>query len=120
LSQILRNLAENGLKFSPADSPVDITMDVQDSILSLAVTDRGPGIPKEDRRRIFEPFERGSTTASGTGLGLAVADAIVQAHGGRLWASQAPTGGAAFTFELPCEPDINVEGVNGVGASAGR
>ena len=70
----------------------------------VTVSDRGPGIPKEDRARIFEPFERRDNARSGTGLGLAICHAIAEAHGGRMWVSDNPQGGAAFTFELPCEP----------------
>jgi signal transduction histidine kinase len=62
-----------------------------------------------DRARIFEPFERGQASASGTGLGLAISNAIVIAHGGRMWVTDNPLGGAAFTFELPCDGEASQE-----------
>jgi signal transduction histidine kinase len=84
------------------------------------VTDSGPGIAKEDRVRIFEPFERAEGTASGTGLGLAISNAIVVAHGGRMWVSDNPTGGASFTFELPCVTDASPEEVGDATANSRR
>ena len=120
IDQVVTNLIENAIKFTPSGSPISLVAVGDSRHVRVTVADGGPGIPKEDRQRIFEPFERGATTASGTGLGLAVADAIVQAHGGRMWVAQSPTGGAAFTFELPCDSDVEVEGVSSVGASAGR
>ena len=120
IDQVITNLIENAIKFTQPGSPISLVA-VGDRVhVRVTVADGGPGIPKEDRRRIFEPFERGSTTATGTGLGLAVADAIVQAHGGRMWVSQSPAGGAAFTFELPSDSETDVEGVIGVRAGADR
>ena len=120
IDQVITNLIENAIKFTSPASPISLVAVGDDRRVRVTVADSGPGVPKDDRRRIFEPFERGSTTESGTGLGLAVADAIVQAHGGRMWVSQSPTGGAAFTFELPCDPGTDLEEVSDVGASAGR
>jgi signal transduction histidine kinase len=68
--------------------------------VQVRVTDQGPGIPEEDRRRVFEPFVLGENS-DGTGLGLAIAAAIVQAHGGRISIDDAPGGGTAVTMELP-------------------
>jgi two-component system sensor histidine kinase KdpD len=119
VDQVVTNLLENAIKFTPSEVPISIVAVGNGARLRVTVADGGPGIPKEDRRRIFEPFERGTTTTSGTGLGLAVADAIVQAHGGRMWVGQSPTGGAAFTFELPADPSLDLEEVNDARASAG-
>lgn len=119
IDQVVTNLIENAIKFTPAGSPISLVAVGDEARVRVTVADRGPGIAKEDRRRIFEPFERGTTTTTGTGLGLAVADAIVQAHGGRMWVSQSPTGGAAFTFELPSENGA-AEGVTDAGARAHR
>ena len=104
IDQVLTNLIENAVKFTPKGTPVSLLVVGNDQGVRVTVTDRGPGIPKDDRGRIFEPFERATSTASGTGLGLAISNAIVIAHGGRMWVSDHPTGGAAFTFELPCTP----------------
>jgi signal transduction histidine kinase len=71
----------------------------EDGGASVAVADSGPGVKPEDRRRLFEPFF--TTKASGTGLGLAVSQAIAHAHGGRIEADAGPLGGARFTLHLP-------------------
>lgn len=107
IDQVFTNLIENAVKFTPPGSPISLVVVGNDQGVRVTVADRGPGIPKEDRTRIFEPFERAATTASGTGLGLAISNAIVIAHGGRMWVSNQPTGGAAFTFELPSTPSEN-------------
>jgi signal transduction histidine kinase len=69
----------------------------------VRISDRGPGVPREERERIFEPFVRGESSA-GTGLGLAIARAIVEAHGGSIRVADEPGGGAAFVIELPGGP----------------
>ena len=109
VDQVLTNLIENAVKFSPADSPIDISAVGSPTNVRVTVADRGPGIPPEERERIFQPFERGNEEAAGTGLGLAIARAVVAAHGGRIWAQDRPGGGAALTFELPTrvEPPRN-------------
>lgn len=119
IDQVVTNLLENAAKFTPPLTPVSLVAVGAGGRVRVTVADGGPGVPKNDRRRVFEPFVRGSTTTSGTGLGLAVSEAIVRAHGGRMWVSQSPTGGAAFTFELPRDPG-DLEGVSDVTASAGR
>jgi two-component system sensor histidine kinase KdpD len=101
IDQVLTNLIENAIKFSPPGSPISLSAVGSDQAVRVTVADRGPGIPKEDRVRIFEPFERADESGTGTGLGLAISNAIVVAHGGRMWISDNPSGGAAFTFELP-------------------
>lgn len=65
----------------------------------IEVSDHGPGVPVEDRERIFEPFHTGKT--QGTGLGLAVARRVVESHGGTLSVLSAPSGGALFRAEIP-------------------
>jgi two-component system sensor histidine kinase KdpD len=73
----------------------------------VQVADRGPGLAADELERVFEKFYRGThpmTTASrGAGLGLAICSAIIQAHGGRIWAENRPGGGACFLFSLPLE-----------------
>jgi two-component system, OmpR family, sensor histidine kinase KdpD len=119
IDQVLTNLIENAIKFTPQGSPVSLVAVGSAEVVRVTVSDRGPGIPKDDRDRIFEPFERGGVPASGTGLGLAISNAIVIAHGGRMWVSDNPMGGAAFTFELPCGIEPSSEEVSDVAASAG-
>ncbi len=120
IDQVLTNLIENALKFTPPDAPISLIAVGHPGAVRVTVCDRGPGIPKEDRARIFEPFERGSASTSGTGLGLAIANAIVVAHGGRMWAADNPGGGAAFTFELPVATAPDAEEVRDGGAGARR
>jgi two-component system sensor histidine kinase KdpD len=103
MDQVLTNLLENAVKFSPPGSPVRISAVGNSRVVRVTVTDRGPGIEEADRGRVFQPFERGDGQASGTGLGLAISKAIVVAHGGRMWARAGVGGGAALTFELPVE-----------------
>ena len=119
IDQVLTNLIENAIKFSPDGSPISLAAVGDPHGVRVTVSDRGPGIPKEDRSRLFEPFETGGTLGSGTGLGLTIAQAIVVAHGGRIWVSEGPGGGAAFTFELPGGVAAEEE-VTDAGTSAGR
>lgn len=119
IDQVLTNLLENAAKFTPPHSPIALFAVGSHHGVRVTVSDVGPGIRKEDRLRIFEPFERAADpSASGTGLGLAISNAIVAAHGGRMWASDNPAGGAAFTFELPCSPRVPLEEVTDVRSGA--
>jgi two-component system, OmpR family, sensor histidine kinase KdpD len=119
IDQVLTNLIENAIKFTPSNSPVSLVAVGNSDGVRVTVFDRGPGIPKRDRARIFEPFERGEASASGTGLGLAISNAIVIAHGGRMWVTDNPLGGAAFTFELPGGVEASQE-VSDAGEGARR
>jgi two-component system sensor histidine kinase KdpD len=101
IDQVLTNLIENSIKFSPDSSVITLAAVGDGSGVRVTVSDRGEGIAKEDQMRVFEPFETGGGVNSGTGLGLAIARAIVLAHGGRIWAGATPGGGTAVTFELP-------------------
>ena len=101
IDQVLTNLIENAVKFSPRGTPITISAAGAAEKVRVTVADKGPGIPLDDRERIFQPFERGMNEVAGTGLGLAIARAAVIAHGGRMWAQDGPGGGAAITFELP-------------------
>lgn len=103
LEQVLINLLENALKYSPQGSPIDITVRREDKELQVAVVDRGAGIPADDRERVFDKFYRlhSPRHVSGTGLGLSICKGIIEAHGGRIWAAPRPGGGSVFTFSLP-------------------
>ena len=96
LREVLGNLVDNALA---AGAPVAVTVSEAARRLRIDVADRGPGVPEGDRERIFEPFVTGKT--QGTGLGLAVARRIVEAHGGTLTAHDRAGGGAIFRLELP-------------------
>jgi signal transduction histidine kinase len=103
LRQVLGNLIDNAVKYSPAGRPVQVRLAPANGIVTLSVSDRGPGIPRDDQRVIFEKFGRvaGSGTKPGTGLGLFIARSIAEAHGGTLDVISAPGQGATFTLKLP-------------------
>jgi signal transduction histidine kinase len=105
LQQVLTNLLDNAVKYSPAGEEVRVTASRLDSHLRIEVADHGPGIPSDQQRLIFEKFGRGHSSGSpgkpGTGLGLFIARSIAQAHGGALEVSSAPDLGATFTLTLP-------------------
>ncbi len=104
IDQVLTNLLENAVRYTPAGSPIEISAQAQDGQLLVSVADRGPGIPPEELERIFDKFYRVRTLqrdTSGSGLGLAVCRGLVEAHGGRIWAENREGGGAVFRFTLP-------------------
>jgi signal transduction histidine kinase len=104
LRQVLTNLIDNAIKYSPAGSDVAVRAYRTDARLVVEVADRGPGIAKEQQRVIFEKFGRavaGGDGKPGTGLGLFIARSIVEAHGGVLDVRSAPEQGATFVVELP-------------------
>src|SRR5215211_2762884 len=106
LRQVLTNLIDNAVKYSPAGSEVEVHAYPEDGRVRIDVHDRGPGIAKEDQKLIFEKFGRvtGSGAARpGTGLGLFIARSIAEAHGGALEVHSAPEQGATFTLELPAQ-----------------
>jgi signal transduction histidine kinase len=106
LRQVLMNLLDNAIKYSPAGDEVHVRAYAEDGRLHIDVRDRGPGIAREDQRLIFEKFGRVTTgnTRPGTGLGLFIARSIAEAHGGTLEVASAPERGAVFTLELPLQP----------------
>jgi signal transduction histidine kinase len=106
MTQVLRNLMGNSIKFSPPGGTIDIEVVDEDGCISVAVEDRGPGIPEEDLETIFDKFvqsRKTSTGAGGTGLGLSICREIVHAHGGRIWARNRPGGGSTMKFQIPRE-----------------
>ena len=107
LSQVLTNLLDNAVKFSPAGEEVRVNAFQQNSRVRIEVSDRGPGVPADQQRIIFEKFGRGHTAGSpgkpGTGLGLFIARSIAEAHGGTLDVRTRPSGGAVFELVLPAE-----------------
>ncbi len=103
MEQVLLNLLDNALKYSPPDSPVDIKAWAGGKSLTLSVADHGPGIAEGEEERIFEKLARGKEAEGrpGAGLGLAICRGIVTAHGGRIQATNHPQGGAQFLVTLP-------------------
>jgi len=112
IEQVLMNLFDNALKYSPQGTPLELSAMVRENNLLVELSDRGPGIDKGSEERIFEKFVRGYTTGGGIGLGLTICRAIIFAHGGTIWAENHPEGGAIFRFTLPIEgepPPIEME-----------
>jgi two-component system sensor histidine kinase KdpD len=103
VEQVLVNLLENALKYTDPGSPLRIEARRDDAQIVVEVADEGPGLPPGDEDRVFEKFYRGVSGARGFGLGLAIARAIVTAHGGRIWAESRSPRGTAFRFTLPIE-----------------
>lgn len=102
IDQVLTNLLENAAKFGAPGTDITVSAARWEDVVRVRVTDRGQGVPPEERERVFEPFYRtGGDTGSGTGLGLAISRAIVEAHRGRIWIEGVPGGGAAVLFDLP-------------------
>ena len=97
--QVLVELLGNAAAATPAGGRVVVSTRAANGTVELAVADSGPGIAPQDRAKVFEPFF--TTRAEGTGLGLAVARQIVEAHGGRIDVGDGAGGGARFTVRLP-------------------
>ncbi|MFU2207685.1 ATP-binding protein [Solidesulfovibrio sp. C21] len=105
VARLLDNVLSNAVKFSPMRSVVRVEMDAAAQEAVVRVRDQGPGILPEERARLFKPFERLSAKPTAgeksLGLGLAIAEGIVAAHGGRIWVESLPGQGASFCFALP-------------------
>ena len=102
-AQVVKQLVENALKYSPGGSPVVVSAERRDARIVIGVADRGPGIEENERTRIFDKFFRGRRhrfDTKGTGMGLAIAKGIVEAHGGRIWVESEPGQGSVFYFAL--------------------
>jgi two-component system, NtrC family, sensor kinase len=104
LTQVLLNLVGNAIKFTDAGE-VCISADAKNGSFVVSVSDTGPGIPDEERGRIFEKFHQvdgtSTKTKGGTGLGLAIAKEIIEMHGGRIWVESIVGRGSTFRLELP-------------------
>jgi signal transduction histidine kinase len=104
LNRVFENLVGNAIKFTPEGGRIIVSAELAGDAVSFAVTDTGPGIAKTDMEHVFERYWRAKRTPGvGAGLGLAIAKAIVQAHGGEIRVENLPEGGARFSFTIPCE-----------------
>ncbi len=104
VTKVLTNLIENATKYSPAKSPIFISAERSGDMVSVSVADRGRGIDLSEQSLIFERFYRGSIPGqetSGTGMGLAISRAIIEAHGGRISVTSQLGEGSVFSFTLP-------------------
>jgi PAS domain S-box-containing protein len=105
IEEVLINLIDNAVKYSPAGGSVKVTMVPTRVGVQVAVEDSGIGIAPEDAAKLFQKFNRIASEATrdigGTGLGLYIVRSLVEAHGGRIWLTSAPGEGSTFTFTLP-------------------
>ncbi len=116
IEQVLINLLDNAIRYTPPGSPIEISARLADQAVTVEIADRGPGLPPGSEQRVFDKFYQAGPrgTRDGVGLGLPICRAIVEAHGGRIWAANRPEGGVAFRFTLPLEsspPEITPEDV---------
>jgi signal transduction histidine kinase len=103
LRQVVANLVDNAVKYTPAGGRIRLAAEARGNRVFITVRDTGPGIPAGEQEKIWERLYRGDHSRSqrGLGLGLAVVKALAEAHGGRVSVANQPAGGAVFTVELP-------------------
>jgi signal transduction histidine kinase len=112
IGQVISNLISNAVKYSPAGTPVEILGRAAPDQVTVTVADRGYGIEAEDASHVFERFFRGPAAAKrtkGAGLGLYLAKAVVEAHGGKIWIESKPGEGTRVSFSLPSSPKAGLE-----------
>jgi signal transduction histidine kinase len=111
--QVLRNLVENAVKYSPAGGPIVVTVEAHPDAVQIGVTDRGIGIQPEYLDRVFDRFYQVDSASTrkvgGSGLGLSICKAIVEAHKGRIWVESQVGMGSSFYFTLPLAQDTLLE-----------
>ncbi len=107
IEQVVTNLITNAVSYTPAGSPIEVNVQVEEEAVVVSIADRGPGIALDEQEHIFDKFYRvlGKAQAPGetrgSGLGLAICRGLVEAHGGRIWIESREGGGAMFRFTLP-------------------
>jgi two-component system sensor histidine kinase KdpD len=107
MAQVLGDLVENASRYSPEGTAIELRAESDGDGVRLAVVDEGPGVPVEERDRVFDKFYRGAGTkgsTKGTGLGLAIARNLVEMHGGRIRVEDGAGRGARFVVSIPHEP----------------
>jgi len=115
MDQVLTNLIENAVRYTPPESPIEVSAQIDGEQMVISVADRGPGIPQADKERVFDKFyrvlgtQRNAATIPGSGLGLAVSKGLVEAHGGHIWVEDRPGGGSIFRFTLPVRKAEGIE-----------
>jgi signal transduction histidine kinase len=115
IRQVLNNLLENAIKYSPGGGQITVTAEVEDDHATISVSDSGQGIPREFLDKIFQRFFQidaaNTRKTGGSGLGLSISKGIIEAHGGVIWAESNPGKGSVFRLTLPLvkenEPDVN-------------
>ena len=105
IRQIVTNLLNNAIRYSPEGSQIDINLNETDKAVQISVSDNGPGIPDSDIEFVFNRFYRVDSSrdraSGGRGLGLSIAKEFVEAHGGNIWVESDYGNGSQFTFEIP-------------------
>jgi two-component system sensor histidine kinase KdpD len=112
IKEVLMHLLENAAKYSSDGTPIHITAEVKNELLTTSVADRGPGIDDFEQSLVFEKFYRGHDRrlqVQGTGMGLAIAKAIVEAHGGTVGVTSQLGHGSVFYFRLPTAEVLNIQ-----------
>jgi two-component system, OmpR family, sensor histidine kinase KdpD len=111
IAQVLTNLIENAVKYTPVGTPITVTARQAPGAIEISVHDDGPGIPPETQTRLFEKFYRAyaARNVPGTGIGLAIAKGLVEAHGGTIGVESAPGEGTTFRFTLPLSSAPNIQ-----------
>lgn len=113
VGQVLRNLLDNALKYTPPGTPIRLCLRTMPAYLEVSIIDHGPGLSPQDGARVFLPGVRSTSPAdmdgSGQGLGLALCRSIVEGWGGHIWCVATPGGGATFSFTMPRVPRPAVE-----------
>ncbi|MFP3879748.1 MAG: ATP-binding protein [Dehalococcoidia bacterium] len=106
IRQVIANLVHNAIKFTPAGGRITVTSRVLEDSVVVDIADTGMGIAKEDQARVFERFYKGdkARTGEGTGMGLAIAKHVIEAHGGNIWVVSEEGKGSTFSFCLPLRP----------------
>jgi signal transduction histidine kinase len=106
VERIVDNLLVNAVRHTPMGTEIAVRVAPYDGGVVIAVDDRGPGVEREDREAIFEPFHRGARSdhVTGTGIGLSLVAQFTALHGGRAWVQDNPGGGASFRVFLPRQP----------------
>jgi two-component system sensor histidine kinase KdpD len=110
--QVLLNVLDNAVKYSPAGFPIEISAKEIDPFVEIEVADFGMGIPKDDLDRVFDKFYRVQhpDNVAGSGLGLAIAKGIIEAHGGKIKAANRVGGGTIIKFTLPISQKSRQDG----------
>jgi len=106
IRQVIANLVHNAIKFTPTGGRITVTSRVLEASVVVDIADTGMGIAKEDQARVFERFYKGdkARTGEGTGMGLAIAKHVIEAHGGNIWVESEEGKGSTFSFSLPLQP----------------
>ena len=109
IGRALWNLLDNAVKYSPEDAPVRVDLERSDDAVAIHARDEGPGIPAAEQKQIFKKFVRGAAARGshikGTGIGLAMVQHIVRAHGGEVRVESQPGKGSTFSLVLPASRD---------------